>query len=253
MNTLISKISKATKLSNLINKRYEIYVREQTCTDDSHTKLQPRATYSPWNTDSAFIKIYNKIKSHTWVDLYRCYNLWDIVSQTMKLPPGNYLEVGVWKGGTSAIIAEQLRRQQSEHTLFSCDTFQGVVKASNKDNYYKGGEHADCSEKSVRDLMSKLNLNKHVKLLTGIFPDATGHEIEQHKFRFCHIDVDVYQSAHDIVTWLWDKLLPGGFIVYDDYGFNACDGIRKHVDEQRDLPDRIVLYNLNGQAIIMKR
>jgi O-methyltransferase len=40
--------------------------------------------------------------------------------------------------------------------------------------------------------------------------------------------------------------------VYDDYGFEACDGITKYVEEQIACPDRLVMHNLNGHALIVK-
>jgi O-methyltransferase len=44
----------------------------------------------------------------------------------------------------------------------------------------------------------------------------------------------------------------GGVVVYDDYGFLRCDGITRHVDEQRGRPDRRVIHNLNGHAVVVK-
>jgi O-methyltransferase len=61
-----------------------------------------------------------------------------------------------------------------------------------------------------------------------VFPGSLRHKEE---FRFCHIDVDVYQSAKDIVTWLWPRLAIGGIIVFDDYGFPYSQGITTLVDE----------------------
>jgi O-methyltransferase len=91
-----------------------------------------------------------------------------------------------------------------------------------------------------------------VTILEGIFPDQTAQLIEEERFRFCHIDVDVYDSAKGIVEWVWDKMVVGGIIVYDDYGFEACDGITKYVEEQIACPDRLVMHNLNGHALIVK-
>jgi O-methyltransferase len=127
-----------------------------------------------------------------------------------------------------------------------------VVKAGAKDSVYKGGEHAETSRQAVEELILKrMNLD-NVEILEGIFPDQTGHLVEGMQFRFCHIDVDVYQSAKDIVDWIWDKIVPGGIIVYDDYGFNGCDGITKYVEDQMKCKDRLVIHNLNGHAIILK-
>jgi len=36
-----------------------------------------------------------------------------------------------------------MKLENSKDTLYCCDTFEGVVKASSKDNFYKGGEHKD--------------------------------------------------------------------------------------------------------------
>lgn len=44
----------------------------------------------------------------------------------------------------------------------------------------------------------------------------------------------------------------GGIIVYDDYGFKNCAGITKHVEEQMNCNDRLVVHNLNGHALILK-
>jgi O-methyltransferase len=91
-------------------------------------------------------------------------------------------------------------------------------------------------------------------LLQGVFPDETAFLIPtREKFCFCHIDVDVYLSAKHIVDWLWDKLVVGGIIVFDDYGFDSCPGITKYVDEELALStNTIFVHNLNGHAVIIK-
>jgi O-methyltransferase len=135
--------------------------------------------------------------------------------------------------------------------VYLCDTFTGVVKVSSNDLTYKGGEHADTAIELVENLIKKLELD-NVVILTGIFPDQTQHLIKDNKFRFCHIDVDVYQSAKDIFNWVWPKLVVGGIVVFDDYGFYTCEGISLFVDQERKKKNKIVIHNLNGHAIIIK-
>ena len=50
-----------------------------------------------------------------------------------------------------------------------------------------------------------------------------------------------------------ERLVPGGMIVYDDYGWDTTPGIARYVNSQLQLKDRIVLHNLNGHAIVIKR
>lgn len=217
-----------------------------------YDQIKTYATYSPWNIDEEFRKAYQEVKDYTLVDVYRCFELWTLVSQVSKLPEGNIIEVGTWRGGTGALLAKSAKLSGMNEKVFFCDTFTGVVKASPDDSVYEGGEHDDTSRELVEDLVqNKLELD-NVEILEGIFPDDTGSQIKDLKFRLCHIDVDVYKSSKDSVDWIWDRLVPNGIVVYDDYGYHECDGITKHVEEQMRLKDRVVLYNLNGHAIIMK-
>jgi len=62
----------------------------------------------------------------------------------------------------------------------------------------------------------------------------------------------VYQSAKDIVDWLWPHLVEGGVVVYGDYGYRTCAGVTRFVNEERLKPGRMVIHNLNGHAIVVK-
>jgi len=208
----------------------------------------PTATYSPWMQDEEFKKTYESSKKNTLVDIYRCYELWSLIKQTNKLN-GDVIEIGVWRGGTGSLLAKAASK---ETTVFLCDTFSGVVKAGSKDNQYFGGEHSDTSVDVVNQLFNELKIS-NFSILKGIFPDETGKSIENRKFRFCHIDVDVYQSAKDIFSWAWERLVTGGVVVFDDYGFAACEGITDLVNnELASREDLIMLHNLNGHAILIK-
>jgi O-methyltransferase len=216
-----------------------------------HSVVIPEAFVSPWKTDRSFVDIYSKIHRFTTVDVYRCYELWHLLGQVINLG-GDVLEVGVWRGGTGCLLAAKAQSLTKNAAVFLCDTFTGVVKAGELDNFYKGGEHADTSKAIVAGLANSLGLDK-VKILEGIFPDETGKIIEGNKICFCHIDVDVYQSAKDVINWVWPRLQVGGIIVFDDYGFHHCQGITQLVDELATKSDNLMLNNLNGHAVLIRR
>jgi O-methyltransferase len=210
----------------------------------------PGAEYSPWLTDEAFLETYQAIRAHTLVDIYRCYELWMLVEQSRKLD-GALLEVGVWRGGTGALIAKRARSLGIAEPVFLCDTFKGVVKTSERDSSYAIGEHADTSRETVQALAERMSLD-NVRILEGVFPEETAALVDARRIRLCHIDVDVYRSAVETLEWVWDRLVVGGIVVYDDYGFRRCDGITRHVEEQRARSDRLVVHNLNGHALVIK-
>jgi O-methyltransferase len=215
-----------------------------------YERFHIKVLYAPWIEDRDFVETFPKVQTHSMVDRYRCYELWDLVSQSAKLR-GSLLEIGVWRGGTGALIAKQAQLSGIPDPVYLCDTFEGVVKASEKDDGYRGGEHGDTSEEIVVHLMKELGLS-NTRILKGIFPEATGEKIANEQFRFCHIDVDVYNSAKDIVDWIWPRLVVGGILVFDDYGFPTTTGIRDFVNDVKYERDRICLFNLNGHSVWVK-
>jgi O-methyltransferase len=219
----------------------------------TYEQVTPVATYAPWNSDDLFLSTYEVIKSHTLVDLYRCWELWTLVEQSVKLE-GNIIEIGVWRGGTGALMAKKAELCGINGLVYLCDTFRGVVKAGSKDTVYRDGEHADTSRRDVEALIHDQLKLSNVRILEGIFPDETARLIEDREacFSLCHVDVDVYQSAKDVMGWIWDRMMVGGIVVYDDYGFDGCQGITRFVNEQSAAKDRLVSHNLNGHAVVVK-
>jgi len=210
------------------------------------------ANYNPWATDVAFKAVFEQIYHFTLVDITRCYELWQLTQEVSDMK-GSYMEVGVWRGGTSALIKAAAEGCRDPSPFYACECFKGVVKAGQNDTFYKGGEHADCTQHGVETLFKALKL-KNIHILAGIFPEDTANQISKdEQFKLCHIDVDTYQSARDVVQWVWPRLVSGGILIFDDYGFKCCPGIAKLVNSFRQEPDRIVLHNLNGHGIVIKK
>jgi O-methyltransferase len=218
----------------------------------NYSVIKSSSDYSPWLGDKYFLKLYSEIKDNTLVDILRCFELWELTEYVHSLNKvAAIIEVGVWRGGTAAIIGSKLNKLDSTVSFYLADTFVGVAKASNEDAFYIGGEHADTDVNFVTKWLNPFY--KNYKILQGIFPNDTANSIPEYEvFSLCHIDVDVYESAKDIVEWIWDRIIVGGVIVFDDYGFHTCNGITKFVNAQKLLKGRIVLHNINGHAIIVK-
>jgi len=227
------------------------FVRREAVASGNHEMAFPISTLAPWEGDHAFKSVYKKVKSNTLVDVWRCNELWNVVSELREVE-GAIIEVGVWRGGSGALMAVRAEALGIDDDVYLCDTWKGVVKTGEIDTYYRDGAHDDTSREIVEALVSDLGLTR-VKLLQGIFPDETAGEVTAEKIRLCHCDVDVYQSALDVFEWVWPYLSPGGMVVFDDYGFPACPGVARLVDEQRGLRDRLVIHNLNGHGIVVKR
>jgi O-methyltransferase len=227
------------------------FVRHEAMRSGAHEMAYPISTYAPWRSDDEFQRVYQTIRANTFVDVWRCHELWSILGELREVP-GAILEVGVWRGGTGALIAARAAGLGLEDTVYLCDTWTGVAKTGEVDIYYRDGKHDDASQAIVERLVTRMGLS-NVELLQGVFPEDTGERISDRNVRLCHCDVDVYESAKGVLEWVWPRLAPGGVVVFDDYGFPACPGVTKLVDEQRMREDRLVLHNLNGHGLIVKR
>jgi len=184
-----------------------------------------------------FESAYNRIRRYdnpvfSLVTKPRCKELWDSV-ESIKDLEGDLIEVGVWRGGTGVLIAEQMKNLNLKDKLYLCDTFKGVVKSGKEDKFYHDGEHADCSLNILNNLFTnyfRISKNTYT-ICEGIFPEETGHMITSEKIKFIHLDVDVYQSTKDAFEFLFPKLVSNGLIIIDDYKWPNCTGITKFIDE----------------------
>ena len=218
----------------------------------SHELIVPlNSTYAPWHDDKQFRELYDAIGSHTLVDQYRCYELWELLGQLGHLT-GDVLEVGVWRGGTGILLAKRAKDLALGAEVFLADTFSGVTKAGADDPWYRGGEHADTSVDTVRALAKSHDVS--VSILTGMFPEDTGADIADRRFRMAHIDVDVHDSSRDALLWVWPRLEVGGIVVFDDYGSFECEGVTslgRNLFNQHLNAARLV-HNLNGHLVLFK-
>lgn len=219
--------------------------------DLKYEGIYSQSVYAPWLADAEFRRALADVQANTLVDEYRCWELWNLVGQSRNLPEGDILEVGVWRGGTGCLMARRMMLDGSPGIVHLCDTFAGVVKAGGQDAGYVGGEHADTSADMVQSLARRMSLT-NVRIHRGMFPDDTAHALQDSRLRLCHIDVDVYESASQTFHWAWPRLAIGGVVVFDDYGFYSCSGVTRFVNAMVGERDRLVIYNNNGHALVVK-
>ena len=211
----------------------------------------PNAHYAPWFGDELFMTIHAEISQFTLLDIYRCYEIWDLCRQTAHVP-GEAIEIGVWRGGSAALIGAAFIAAGQFKTVHACDTFHGVVKTGAMDRTFRGGEHGDTSPEIVAEALRKAGA-PNVEIHAGIFPDDFLGLFEKSVFSYAHIDVDAHDSARDSFEFLWPRLSTGGIVVFDDYGFIGCEGVTRFVDSLRGRSSsRLVLHNLNGHAVVIK-
>ena len=80
----------------------------------------------------------------------------------------------------------------------------------------------------------------------GWIPDRFG-DVAETRFCFVHLDVDLFQPTRDSLGFFYPRMVDGGLIVCDDYGFETCPGARRAVDEFfADRPEPIGVHLPTG-------
>ena len=206
-------------------------------------------TYTPW-FEEWFQDIYSKIKDHTVVTEDRCYMIHELCIYCSHYD-GDFAECGVYKGGTAYLIALTLSAiciQKKELHLF--DTFHGMPAiADNDPSSHKKRDFGDTRLKYTKNYLRDFPF---IVYHPGIIP-TTLSDIEDKNFAFIHIDVDLYQTTKECCNFFYERMVKGGIMIFDDYGFPGyCNSEKKAVDEFFSDKPEIPITLRSGQCLVIK-
>ncbi len=131
----------------------------------------------------------------------------------------------------NAVSTKEVRRIFAEllpdRPLHLFDTFEGMPETDPDRDLHKHGDFADTSEASVRSYLSGFT---NVNIVAGLIPDSL-RVVSDRTFSFVHIDLDIYCAIKSACEFFYPRLVSGGTLLFDDYGFPSCPGARAAVEE----------------------
>ena len=155
---------------------------------------------------------------------FRRYFLTQVVAHTETLNlEGVNIEFGVFNGYGSRLILQNSRRD-----LFLVDTFEGMSSPLPVDGeYWSKGDMA----RDIAQVQKKLSAwSNRTKYFDGEIPEVLT-QLPDVPIVFGHIDVDLYEPTYRSLQWVSKRLVSGGLIICDDYGFETCPGATKACDQ----------------------
>ena len=204
-----------------------------------------RLPVQAWDDDALFKELLREVEGVTMVDPLRCYMLYQLAKRAKGLP-GDAAEVGVYRGGTARLIGRTLAG--SGKKLFLFDTFAGMPETDPAKDTHKRGDFADTSAEGVK--LTLMNV-ENVELRPGFFPE-TARGLAEQRYAFVHVDVDIHRSIRDSCEYFYPRLVPGGVLVFDDYGAPTCPGVKAAVDVFFAEAREPTLYLPTGQCLVFK-
>jgi len=174
-----------------------------------------------------FFDVCKEIQGYTLITPDRLWALWSWVNDTVMSLEGSIAELGSYKGGSAKLLARAIGQSRSLHVF---DTFEGVpasmidtkkdyvmedhphLNISWADGKYEGGEWVADYEHVKSFLQDCRCITPH----KGIVPEIL-KEVENDKFCFVHLDMDIYEPTVAALEFFWTRLISNGVIICDDY------------------------------------
>lgn len=166
---------------------------------------------------------------------------------------GDFVECGVNTGAYSRAVIDYIDFANTKKAFYLFDTFSGLeenlVSESEKKIGIKDyfGTYKDVYQQ-VLDTFSQFN----VKVIKGAVP-YTLPECTADKICYLSIDMNCVEPEIAAANYFWDKLVCGGVILLDDYGFPMHIHQKHAFDEFAKEKGVKILSLPTGQGIIIKK
>lgn len=189
-----------------------------------------------------FRAVHARCAPFTMTSIERMYALWQSVRYVRRAGiPGDYVECGVWRGGSSMLAALTFAAEGDATTrLWMYDTFEGMSEPTERDRAYDSDasvvEEWDDVKRETRASLAEVRENvrsagvdeRRVEYVAGKVEETIPSTAPD---RICllRLDTDWYESTRHELEHLYPRLSPGGVLIVDDYGH--WTGAREAVDE----------------------
>jgi O-methyltransferase len=159
--------------------------------------------------------------------------------------PGDIVECGVWRGGSSMAAAMALQNSgETSRKIFLYDTFAGMpmpddvdvdsegVSALGKWGRLQSNDHNQWCYASIEEVRSNMMSTGYppdrIVLVKGLVQE-TIPDIIPETISLLRLDTDWYDSYRHEMVHLFPRVAERGVVIFDDYGH--WQGARRAVDE----------------------
>lgn len=143
--------------------------------------------------------------------------------------PGDVIELGVFKGNSLIQFStfRELFENELSRKIIGFDIFglfpEECLIESDKQFAEKWNDKFNSEFLSKKDLEKSLKSKKisNVELIQGNILETVPRYLKENphiRISLLHIDTDVYEPAKKSLELLFDRVVKGGVIIFDDYG-----------------------------------
>jgi O-methyltransferase len=230
------------------------------------TPAKPKAESFPRDYDEDFCEIIRAVRPYSMTGNDKLHALISATKYVSRYNvPGDIVEFGVWRGGGMKAVALTLEAANDfSRDLYLYDTFEGMTPPTDKDVRYDGAPAAGLLETSGRDtaVWAVASIEDvQERFATGRYPQEKIHFIKgpveetvpdqlPERISILRLDTDWYESTDHEFKHAYDRLVSGGVLMIDDYGW--WQGSRTATDEflERTGEKLLLLRMASGRVAI---
>lgn len=212
--------------------------------------------------DSAFLNAYQRgIQASAGVDSkfrWRAHVVLWAANCAAKLD-GDFIECGVNKGFHSSAIMSFLDWNRLGKSFYLLDTFNGIDERFLTTEEVANGK-IELNRKVIASGGYELNIEsvvrnfaewQRVHVIRGSVPE-TLPQVPSQKVAFLHLDMNCAIPEEAAAEFFWDRLVPGGIILLDDYAYRGYGAQKVALDLFAGRKGVMVLSLPTGQGLMIK-
>gem|GEM_PF-585356 len=165
--------------------------------------------------------------------------------------PGDFAELGVWRGNTASVLAHYASKANRNVYLF--DTFEGF-DAKELKGIDEGvrNRFTNTSLSMVKDVIGKPS--EVCEFVQGHFPSTVSDDHKKKTFSIVSLDCDLYEPTKAGLEFFYPLMPRGGLLLLHDYSSMQWPGSKKAIDEFciRNEEYVILMPDKSGSAFIRK-
>ena len=129
---------------------------------------------------------------------------------------GDYVELGVFKGHTTLFCSDYLDFGQWPKRWLLYDTFDGIPEEQQAPGWKSVNEALYKGKYSFEEVRDRFARFPNIQVIQGKVPDIFAQTIPE-RIAFLHIDLNNAPAEIAALDALYDRITPGGIIIFDDY------------------------------------
>jgi O-methyltransferase len=180
-------------------------------------------------------------KSIVWRNHVQC---WAAKSVLARKIPGDFVECGCYKGVSVGIICDYVDFRNSGRHYYLYDLFEHDKSMIHERMPAHGAELYDAVKARFADL-------PNVTVTKGFVPQILD-EIAPKSIAFLHVDLNNAPAEVGALDRLFDRVSPGGIVLFDDYGWLAYRAQKDAEDAWLATRGYQVLELPTGQGLVFK-